>query len=426
MKSIARKRGGKCISKSYKNAHFKLNWQCEYGHTWRAQPANILRGQWCPICAYNRKRLKLRGLKSFAKRKGGKCFSSNYINSISLLLWECKLGHKWKASANNILRGTWCPICSSGISERICRKHFEILFKHKFPKTKPKWLISSSGSRMELDGYCRRLGIAFEYQGQQHYKPNTYFSPKRSFAAQLRNDREKVRICKLKGIILIDVPYYINIGDMKRFIMKKCREKRITVKTSKKNISINDLEVYSPDVLLELNKIAHSRGGKCLSNKYVNSTYKLKWQCGKGHKWETRPGHIIQGAWCPYCAGRGITIENMQTLAKRKRGSCLSKEYLNPHTKLKWRCKEGHIWEGTPNNIRRGKWCPYCSNNAKLTLKDLKLTARQKNGKCLSKIYINANKKVLWQCKIGHRWMATPGSVRSGTWCPICARKNKL
>lgn len=51
----------------------------------------------------------------------------------------------------------------------------------------------------------------------------------------------------------------------------------------------------------------------------------------------------------------------MQEIAKRKNGKCLSKKYINSQTKLTWQCREGHIWKAIPNNIKNGKWCPYCA-----------------------------------------------------------------
>ena len=57
--------------------------------------------------------------------------------------------------------------------------------------------------------------------------------------------------------------------------------------------------------------------------------------------------------------GSKLTIEEMHSFAQERGGKCLSKEYINARTKLKWQCKEGHIWETKPANVRRGKWCPY-------------------------------------------------------------------
>lgn len=55
-----------------------------------------------------------------------------------------------------------------------------------------------------------------------------------------------------------------------------------------------------------------------------------------------------------------ITIVDMKMIAKDSGGQCLSSEYLNNSSKLIWKCKNGHIWEATPKNIKKGRWCPFC------------------------------------------------------------------
>ena len=110
-----------------------------------------------------------------------------------------------------------------------------------------------------------------------------------------------------------------------------------------------------------MHKLAEKKGGKCLSIEYVNTRTKLKWQCKEGHVWEAKPKKIKRGTWCPICARNvRLTIEKMHKLAEKKGGKCLSTEYVNTRTKLKWQCKEGHVWEARPDNIKRGTWCPIC------------------------------------------------------------------
>lgn len=48
-------------------------------------------------------------LHDFAKKKGGKCLSSNYINSHTKYLWEDHLGNQWSAKWYSILNGRWSP-----------------------------------------------------------------------------------------------------------------------------------------------------------------------------------------------------------------------------------------------------------------------------------------------------------------------------
>jgi len=112
-----------------------------------------------------------------------------------------------------------------------------------------------------------------------------------------------------------------------------------------------------------LQEIANSRGGMLLSKNYVNSTTKLEWQCKNGHVWKSTPTNIRTGRWCSVCSHRKkLTIEEMQKIAKSRSGECLSKVYVNHYTKLRWRCKHGHVWEAVPMSVKVGSWCPMCAH----------------------------------------------------------------
>jgi len=131
---------------------------------------------------------------------------------------------------------------------------------------------------------------------------------------------------------------------------------------------------------------------------------------------------------------KNSNLEEMKEIAKRKGGKCLSKEYVNSQTKLKWKCREGHAWETKPNTIQSGSWCPVCANNAnKLSteerrqyLKEMQQIAEKRGGKCLSSEYIDSKSKLKWQCKIGHVWETTPNGIKRGSWCLICSGKAKF
>ncbi|GBB98746.1 hypothetical protein RclHR1_03300026 [Rhizophagus clarus] len=51
-------------------------------------------------------------MKKFAEKKGGFCLTTEYVNRQDAFEWQCKEGHKWKASAKDILKGTWYRRCS--------------------------------------------------------------------------------------------------------------------------------------------------------------------------------------------------------------------------------------------------------------------------------------------------------------------------
>ena len=121
-----------------------------------------------------------------------------------------------------------------------------------------------------------------------------------------------------------------------------------------------------------MQQIAIKRGGRCLADDFTNIYTKLKWQCKNGHVWEAIPKNIIRGIWCSRCSGLArLTIEQMQKIARKHGGECLSKTYINAHTKLMWKCKKRHKWETAPMNVQRGSWCPVCAiEKSKRTKKD--------------------------------------------------------
>jgi hypothetical protein len=184
--------------------------------------------------------------------------------------------------------------------------------------------------------------------------------------------------------------------------------------------------------LKAMQRLARSRGGKCLSTKYINNRQPLLWECKRRHRWKAMPGNLKggkkkRGTWCLECYNlrrkfrTRDSIERMERLAERRGGRCLSREYVNSKSKLQWQCEKGHCWRAVPVSVKRGSWCPACAGNQKLTLEQFQSLAASKGGRCLSSRYINKASPLRWQCALGHRWHAQPGKVKRGTWCAKCA-----
>lgn len=51
-----------------------------------------------------------------------------------------------------------------------------------------------------------------EYQGEQHFQPIEFFGGKKKFEMQQYNDELKRVYCANKGIPLIEIPYWEDIG----------------------------------------------------------------------------------------------------------------------------------------------------------------------------------------------------------------------
>jgi hypothetical protein len=345
LQQIALGKGGLLLSKNYRGAFAKLWWRCEYGHEWQAAPNNVKQGSWCLICGGSHP-LTLTDMQAAAKSLGGECLSTEYINSHTPLLWRCAEGHEWKANPTHVRDGHWCPICSVGISERICRALLEHITRVPFPKRHPAWLKNEDGNGMELDGYAESLAVAFEYHGRQHFQEVPFFHrDEYTLMQRMRDDATKRLICQQNGVSLIEVPHDIPHNGMQDFLIRKLKEllPNKQVIQNEEKIDLQNLGVRNIRRLDAMRAIAVARGGECLSDFYINNNTRLRWRCSKGHEWEAVPSSIKSGSWCSLCGDvvaarkRAYTIEEMHAFAAKKGGECLCTNYQNSKSRLRWR-----------------------------------------------------------------------------------------
>lgn len=60
-------------------------------------------------------------------------------------------------------------------------------------------------------------------------------------------------------------------------------------------------------------------------------------------------------------ARQRASMEEIQALARSRGGICLSKSYDGSDINLRWRCARGHEWEASLRNVKNNKsWCPIC------------------------------------------------------------------
>ncbi len=435
MQEFAISKRGKCLSTIYVNSKTKLTWECEFGHQWDAVPDRILNAEsWCGDCAGNKKET-IETMRELAKKRNGDCLSNEYVNTNSKLTWECHLGHQWEAAPRDIKNEKWCPHCykSKRKGESAVRCFFEKVFNKKFPSSRPSWLVYE-GKKLELDGYCEELQMAFEYQGKYHFDKTAYWYPDKiiSFDRRQLLDEHKRKICKEKKVILVEINEFnprSNSEEWKDIIKRVLISKGITIPPLYDFVSLGALEYHSSNnYTQEAHDIAKLKQGVCHSENVLYRHQLVEWECYLGHRWSASLSQVaLKKTWCSACVGRKtLTISEMQDLAKLKGGNCLSTEYINARTKLLWECKNGHQWEAVPLSIKRGSWCSICSGNIKLNIDHMHELARNKGGFCLSNEYIDNKSKLTWQCSFGHVWEAVPSSIKFRTWCPYCGGSFKL
>jgi hypothetical protein len=100
--------------------------------------------------------------------------------------------------------------------EEECKNALELIYGKPFIHTRP-----CEFHGLELDLFNRKLGIACEYHGKQHYIfPSRFIKRKKNFVEQIRRDLLKRAICERLGIILIVVPYTVTINEIRGYIEK--------------------------------------------------------------------------------------------------------------------------------------------------------------------------------------------------------------
>ncbi len=433
MRQLAVAQDGKCLSPEYRGTEYKLLWKCNKGHEWAAIPRTVIRGHWCPTCGHEsagKKRIKysISDMKVLAAKRCGECISPEYLGYAKPLEWKCQDGHTWNAPPDRIFAGKWCPKCAKRkhFTEEKCRFIIEQLTGLKFPSNRK---ILANGQ--ELDLYNERHRIAIEYHGIQHYEfVKGWHKDAKGFQRSRERDERKLELCDQLSIKLFVVSCKQSRTDDNLIAVLRNIAHQSGLSTTK---SISMKGFYDKlSSLKALKKFAQLLGGKCLSREYIDCETKCEFQCKAGHVFKMEPRHVKAGHWCNECGNarigdknRRLSLSDAQDAAVKHSGECLSTTYRGSQHKLKWKCSEGHIWDASFNQIRSGRWCNLCGckqagKKMRATLQSVQDAAAKRGGNCLSSEYINNRTKLEFECGRGHRWMARPGNIKSGKWCPKC------
>jgi hypothetical protein len=298
-------------------------------------------------------RLTIEAMQQIAVARGGRCLSGAYVNVTTPLLWQCANGHRWDETPAYVKSGSWCKACVASV-----------------------WLNKVQEMAKERGGRCLS---------------DTYVNSRTPMLWECANKHQW------------------HASQNRTALGQWCR------------LCVSDKELET------MRRIASEHGGLCLSNSYVNTESPLQWECARGHRWHARPHGIKTGKWCRQCRDDNMrgSLERMQELALHHGGQVLSKSYVDNNTKLRWKCAQGHTWESLPRTVASGSWCRKCYfERRRCTLEDVQQLASKKGGFCLSTTYIDGNTDLTWQCGRGHTWQAPSSRIHS-RWCPVCNHDSK-
>ncbi|MEF8731213.1 MAG: hypothetical protein V5B40_04650 [Candidatus Accumulibacter meliphilus] len=375
---IATKKNGRCLDAEYRGTSAKMLWQCERGHRWRATFYSVVQGEtWCPTCSA--------GLKERLVRH----------------TLEVLFGVPFKKH-----RPSWLKNPATGRLMELdgFNPELQLAFEYQGPQH-------------------YRVVLPFKMDAVRLQK-----SQFRDEQKQLLCKQHGITLLEIPySVEAEELPKWIS-----NTIVSTPRSERITPRMGDWR-SVQPAEWLKSDSysVATLAAFAQERSGRCLSTSYVGVKEKYRWRCANGHEWNSTWDCLKnQNTWCPVCCGNVIqnALLDLQKLAESRGGQLVSTAYLGMQNKHYWRCSLGHEWEAKASHVKHsGSWCPICAGHVLIEpLKQLQHIAEERGGLCLSEQYVSSTTKLRWRCAVGHEWDAVPSSIKAGRWCPACATKQRI
>jgi len=253
---------------------------------------------------------------------------SNYqeilINDKTLIWWECKLGHSFQSSMNNMVfkkRGFCCPNCSQKIFKK-GKNDITITHKH---------LISEWNDKKDMSDFSRG----------SHYEAQWKCSKGHVYKQEIVAVSRKKTACTY------------------------CSGRRILA-------GFNDLATTHPELIKEWDD------PKDITTESQGSMYVAQWKCSKGHSYKRSIYHRIEGYDCGICKkSTRLPMPGFNTLQDIFPETAEEWDYeknypLTPsdvtkssREKVWWKCPNGHgSYYMKVNHRTSGSFskCPKCFN----------------------------------------------------------------
>lgn len=375
------------LSKNYWKLCKKYQWKCSNNHIWEASANSVVK-HGCPECK-NKEKFNIIAQK--VHERGFELISTTYKGIHAKYLLECPDKHRWEPIIKNFLSGSGCPHCKVNLTEYKCRFIFEQLTGFKFTKTQ-----SMLSQRLELDGYCKELNLAFEYNGEQHYLKMKHISNK-SYNGIKRRDKLKSNLCEQKGINLIIIPY------VEKPNLENCiKDKLINLKINLYKINWTKYDP-NPRKIQQIREILSIKNITCLSDCYEGNNTKLNLKCDIcDHMWATDTNNIINNkTGCPKCNHTLMfTIEEVRDFCESKEIKFISDTYSGRRKKYEFECSIGHRWFTSFMSIKGNSKCPIClkNNHNLIHFNKIKTKTCEFNYTFLSDNFFGASKSYKFQC----------------------------
>jgi hypothetical protein len=315
-KVLAEKRGGEFCSYRFLGTTHRYEWRCGNKHSWTATYYDVKRGSWCPQC------------------------SSVFVGEVLCRrLMEAAFGCQFPKR-----RPVWL------LSKKTNRRLELDGYNHQL------------GVAFEHQGKQHRIADSL-YSGGDY----------RLSEIKARDDekRQLCREHGVRLFLFYEVPQRTSIDELIVAIKEACRVVGMTPKVELTLELVNIGDVYSgADQFNALQRLARSRGCELITAKFLGPDIKMEWRCSRGHEW-TRSSRktVAFDRWCLNCNGvKARVMKKIHRAVADRGGKCLTNDYVNDRSPLSLICENGHNWVTALRNVRVGKWCPTCYDERRSVL----------------------------------------------------------
>lgn len=370
-------------------------------------------------------------LKKIAISKGGKILSKKYLGYKVKLKFKDAGNNIFYSSPGSIKAGTWSPY-EGQISEPAFRQAMDHLFLTTFEKTQTilNAKALNRSKPLELDGYCSKLKIAFEYQGYPSHWKITH----RNYEKTIARDAIKKNFCEKNGIDLIIIPAIkrnknswssenilkLSIDAVKSFYFSKSKvcpvlnEKKFKLDLSKNNHCIK--------MLNKMKEIALKNNGTLLSKKWQGNSKFYRFRDENGIKFSIVAANLLNKSrgWPKNSLILSKTnkdyLNELKDIAKLNGGKLLSKTWRGNLAYYRFLFNDGKEFKNTASSIRLKGWPKGVSklfNTPSDYFKEIKELAKQSDFKTLEKKWLGNDTKHRFLSSCGREISMTPNKIKT-------------
>jgi hypothetical protein len=168
------------------------------------------------------------------------------------------------------------------------------------------------------------------------------------------------------------------------------------------------------------------QGCELLETEYINNATKMRYQCSCGNKSEIIFNNFkSHNRRCAKCGGsEKLKFEDVYNSFKDKGCELLETEYINAHTKMRYRCSCDNISVIEYSNFKHlEQRCRKCSGKEKLTYETVYKIFKNEGCELLETKYINNHTKMKYRCECGEESLITYNNFQNDQRCRECGYK---